>query len=237
MIGTKLPPPIAHLLVAGRSTDPACPTAAFSPPSIARVFRTRAGSGDSGRKRGANSQPCGALQGSADGRERTPAPLAFVPLAIYTQAREGPIGVRLFDLINGISGALDLICPEVVGHHRRVGALAAALGSAMGLCAADRSDLLAAGLLHDAGAFSLSCRIDTLEFETRNAEHAETGFRLLRASPMLSRAARIVRRHHTSWADPSGREDPETFLLSNVLNLADRVDVLVRSDRDVLEQV
>ena len=118
-----------------------------------------------------------------------------------------------------------------------MGALAAALGSAMGLCAADRSDLLAAGLLHDAGAFSLSCRIDTMEFETRNAEHAETGFRLLRASPLLSRAARIVRRHHTSWADPSGREDPETFLLSNVLNLADRVDVLVRRDRDVLEQV
>lgn len=150
----------------------------------------------------------------------------------------GAIGVKLFDLIGGISGALDLICPQVVGHHRRVGALAAALGAALGLPGADRTDLLAAGLLHDVGAFSLRCRIDTLEFETKNTEHAETGFRLLRTSPLLSRAARIVRFHHAAWqAFENLREDPEILFLANVLNLADRVDVSVRHDQDILEQV
>jgi hypothetical protein len=30
------------------------------------------------------------------------------------------VAIRLFDFLTGLSGALDLISPEVVGHHKRV---------------------------------------------------------------------------------------------------------------------
>ena len=142
--------------------------------------------------------------------------------------------IQLLDLVSGLAGALDLISPSVAGHHRRVAAIATALGFRLGLSAADLEDLRLAGLLHDVGAFSLKSRLDALQFDTLDEAHAETGWRLLRAAPGLERAARVVRRHHTRF-DEFGDlpEDPKTLFLGNVLNLADRVDVYLRRDREM----
>ncbi len=142
--------------------------------------------------------------------------------------------IQLLDLVTGLAGALDLISPAVAGHHRRVAAIATALGRRLGLGPRDMEDLRLAGLLHDVGAFTLKSRLDALAFDTTDEGHAETGWRLLRQAPGLERAARVVRRHHTRF-DEFGDipEDPRTLFLGNVLNLADRVDVYLRRDRDL----
>lgn len=134
--------------------------------------------------------------------------------------------IHLLDLINGASGALDYVSSTVTGHHRRVGVGAAAVGGAMGLGLRDTTDLLTASLLHDIGAFSLDLRLDGLDFDTDHTDHARAGHRLLKLHPILDRVAELVLLHHTPWQRLPAYRDPMVPLLSNVISLMDRVDVL-----------
>jgi HD-GYP domain-containing protein (c-di-GMP phosphodiesterase class II) len=141
------------------------------------------------------------------------------------------VSIRLFDFLTGLSGALDLISPEVVGHHKRVAYAAVRLARALGLPRAERTDLYVAGLLHDVGGFSLQSRLAALQFEADGVRHAERGYRLLRKNPLLDGVAVIVRHHHTPFAHfgtlpPERNGPPRKLYLANVLCLADRLDVL-----------
>ncbi|WP_338668578.1 HD-GYP domain-containing protein [Pseudodesulfovibrio methanolicus] len=139
--------------------------------------------------------------------------------------------VSLIDIACGISSALDYISPTVTGHHRRVGLASTVLGSHVGIRPSSLVDLLLAGLLHDIGAFSMDLALDGLSFDADLEEHAVVGYRLLRDHPFLERASRIVLYHHTSWKDLRvirQEGDRETLLLANIVNLADRVDILRR---------
>ncbi|XXJ21456.1 HD domain-containing phosphohydrolase [Desulfovibrio caledoniensis] len=150
--------------------------------------------------------------------------------------------VSLIDIAGGISTALDYISPTVTGHHRRVGLASAVLGNRVGIKPSSLVDLLLAGLLHDIGAFSMDLALDGLSFDADLEEHAVVGYRLLKDHPFLERASRMVLYHHTSWRDLRvirQEGDRETLLLANILNLADRVDILrrmgarMREHRDV----
>jgi len=141
------------------------------------------------------------------------------------------VAIRLFDFLTGLSGALDLISPEVVGHHKRVAYAAVRLARALDLPRAERTDLYVAGLLHDVGGFSLQSRLAALQFEADGVRHAERGYRLLRKNPLLESVAVLVRHHHTPFSNfatlPKEMAAPERKLfLANVLCLADRLDVL-----------
>ena len=139
--------------------------------------------------------------------------------------------IRLLDFLTGLSGALDLISPEVVGHHKRVSYTAVSLARVLRLPRAERTDLYIAGLMHDVGGFSVSSRLAALRFETDGAHHAELGYRLLRKNPLLEDVAPIVRHHHTPFRKlgtlPAHQGGPQRRLfLANLLCLADRVDAL-----------
>jgi putative nucleotidyltransferase with HDIG domain len=150
--------------------------------------------------------------------------------------------VSLIDIAGGISTALDYISPTVTGHHRRVGLASAVLGNRVGIKPSSLVDLLLAGLLHDIGAFSMDLALDGLSFDADLEEHAVVGYRLLKDHPFLERASRMILYHHTSWRDLRvirQEGDRETLLLANIVNLADRVDILrrmgarMREHRDV----
>lgn len=141
------------------------------------------------------------------------------------------MAVLLLDFLSTLSGALDLISPEVVGHHKRVAYAAVCLARALDLPRAERTDLYMAGLLHDVGGFSTQSRLAALQFETDGALHAELGYRLLSKNPLLANVADIVRHHHTPFSrfetlTPLQNAPPRRLFLANVLNLADRMDVL-----------
>ncbi|HPE36969.1 MAG TPA: HD domain-containing protein, partial [Spirochaetales bacterium] len=155
----------------------------------------------------------------------SPAPVPTTP------SPADDIRVNLIDLLGSLSGAMDLVSPAVVDHHKRVAYLAVRLGAQLGLPRPDVDDLLLAGLVHDIGAFhdSPNERLDTLRFETDQVFHAEVGYRLLGKFPGFARIARVVRWHHTRYADlPGLDEDPAVLRLAGVVHLADRVDAVCR---------
>ena len=144
--------------------------------------------------------------------------------------------VSLFELVKSLSQAMDLICPAVASHHVRVGVLSDRLARALGFSEAKRRDLLLAGLMHDAGAFSLQGRLEALEFETDGRAHAEAGYRLVAGYPRLARPGLYIRHHHDAYSDILS-SDGDIPREANILCLADRVDVLIRRERDIAPQL
>ncbi len=148
--------------------------------------------------------------------------------------------VPLFDLVLCLSDAIDLVSPVVAQHHKQVAYLAQAIAGEMGLPRKERHDLTLAGMLHDAGALSLTERLDLLQFEgARPHEHSEMGYRLLAGFAYLADAAALVRFHHVPWASGRGEQfgGHPVPRGSHILHLADRAAVSINRQRDVLAQV
>lgn len=152
------------------------------------------------------------------------------------------VGVPLFDLMMSFSHAMDLVSPALVNHQKRVAYMASCLAGALGLSGGERNNILLAGLLHDCGALSLKDKMDALQFEfgfeaqERN-RHGQTGYKFLKNNPQLSDVAAIIKYHHVYWSERNDLGRGEIVPLgSHVLHLADRVDVLIDRQKDVLGQ-
>jgi HD-GYP domain-containing protein (c-di-GMP phosphodiesterase class II) len=148
--------------------------------------------------------------------------------------------VRLLDLVVCLSDAMDFIDPAVVNHHKQVALIAYCIGRQMGLTNAEQKQLVLAAALHDIGAFTLKERKDNLSFEMLAPHlHAERGYALLSLFKPIADVAGIVRFHHLSWDNGSGAEQAgkKVPAASHILNLADRVSVLINKKQEVLSQV
>ena len=151
--------------------------------------------------------------------------------------------IPLLDLVVCLSEAMDLISSDVVNHHKRVAYIALGIAAEMSLSKEEQNNLLLAGLVHDSGALSLKEKLDDLrfefEFETGDAyKHAYLGYLLLKRFEPLSDVAHLVRYHHAFWdwgSDAETEGDVPTG--SHILHLADRVDILVNRQKEVLGQV
>ncbi len=146
----------------------------------------------------------------------------------------------LFDIVAGLSSALDLVCPRVVNHHQRVAYFASSIAAEMGADQKTVSDIIVAGLLHDAGAISLQNRLDVMDFEIKSPhEHAERGYLFIRPFTPFATVAKLVRHHHVPWEDGEGAEFRGEPVLpaSQILHLADRIDVLIDRREPILGQV
>ncbi|MBT9132940.1 MAG: 3'3'-cGAMP-specific phosphodiesterase 1 [Firmicutes bacterium] len=148
--------------------------------------------------------------------------------------------IPLFDLVVSLSNAMDLVSPAVVGHHKRVAYIAFSIGAELGLPIEQQNELVLAGALHDSGAFSLRDRLDTLQFELENPhKHSELGYLLFQSFEPLSNVALLVRYHHVPWNEGGGHEfkGKQVPMGSHLLHLADRIDVLINKQQEVLGQV
>ncbi len=139
-----------------------------------------------------------------------------------------------------LSSALDLVSPALVNHQKRVAYIALSIANEMGLPIEDQKNITLAGLLHDSGAISLRERLDTLQFEIKNPhQHAEMGYLLLKGFEPFSKAALLVRHHHVPWKEGAGAGfmGEPVALGSHILHLADRVEVSIREQQEILGQV
>ena len=147
--------------------------------------------------------------------------------------------VSLTSVVKSFSQAFDLISPVLVKHHEQVGYIAARMANHLDYSPEQQLNLFLAGALHDCGALSLKQKMDALKFETETAQqHSETGYHLLKEFSHFSEAARYIRHHHVHWKEGRGEkyEGKDVAPQSHLLHLADRVAVLIESEKMVLGQ-
>jgi HD-GYP domain-containing protein (c-di-GMP phosphodiesterase class II) len=153
---------------------------------------------------------------------------------------ENQLTIPLYDIVASLSYALDLVSPRVVNHHQRVAYFASSIALEMGLGPEVLADIVVASLLHDAGAISLHGRLDVMNFEIRCPhEHAERGYLFVKPFAPFLGVAKMIRHHHVPWEDGHGAQFAGEPVLpeSQLLHLADRIDVLIDRRKPILGQV
>lgn len=150
--------------------------------------------------------------------------------------------IPLIDVVFAFSSSIDMICPELSDHNQRVAYIAYSIATEMGLDKNEKSDILIAGLLHDCGAIKddeklLAAQYDFGSTDEKN-DHGYMGWKLLHDVNELEKAAEIIKFHHIYWNEPdSPFSDGESIPAgSYIVHLADRIDVLINRDEEILEQ-
>ena len=154
--------------------------------------------------------------------------------------------VPFLDLVLSISEATDLIDLNINDHGKRVAFIALNISNELGLNPSDKHTIIIAGLLHDIGAFSLQDKLKAASFEfefgydTKEInKHAELGYMLLRKFKPLSEMAEIIRYHHFTYKETEKLIDVDKniLLFSQIIHLADRIDILINRKSNILSQV
>lgn len=151
--------------------------------------------------------------------------------------------ISLFDLVSSLSNAMDLVDSSVVNHQKRVAYIAYFISLELGLDENECIKILLAGYLHDCGVLSLEEKLSALEFEfgmnTKECErHSIIGYQLLSDIPLVSNIAPLVRYHHVRWEDRDKPNWEEPIPVgSHILHLADRIEVLIHRNEEILGQV
>jgi HD-GYP domain-containing protein (c-di-GMP phosphodiesterase class II) len=146
----------------------------------------------------------------------------------------------IFDLVLCLSQAVDLVSPLVADHHKRTAQIAYSLGMQLKLPDEELMDLVIAAALHDVGGLTRTDRLVALDFEYQDPYgHSVTGYLLLKSFAPFLKSAEMVRFHHVAWQNGSGSVfDGESVPRgSQILQLADRIAVLIDPSTEVLEQV
>jgi HD-GYP domain-containing protein (c-di-GMP phosphodiesterase class II) len=150
--------------------------------------------------------------------------------------------IPFLDLVLSISEATDLIDVELNNHNKRVAFTSLNIADNLGLPNNFKYNLIIAGLLHDIGSFSLKERHEILNYDYKpehpTNNHSYIGYVLLKDFYPLSEIASIIKFHHHLWKDIEDTELPEALKLSaQIIHIADRIDVMIDKNRDILSQV
>ena len=154
---------------------------------------------------------------------------------------EHDLTVKPYQFIKALSMALELSTTGISKHHLGTAILCKAFGEALNLNHEEMQTLIVAALLHDIGAAS---QWDEKNFIVHNDndrhifDHAEKGYLILRQFPLFENVAQVVRYHHDRYCgdNPSGFIKDEIPLLSRILHFADRIDVLIDLNENIMLQ-
>ncbi len=151
--------------------------------------------------------------------------------------------ISLADIAMGLSSAIDLVSPQMADHHKRVAYIAYSISSEMGLPEKDRNVILVAGLLHDCGAIHDDEKLKAFRFDfgetmEERLGHGIKGWQILKKIEEVRPSAEIIKYHHLYWNEADALSDREGDIPLGcfILHLADRIDVLLDRNSDVLMQ-
>ena len=150
--------------------------------------------------------------------------------------------IPFLNLVLSISEATDLIDLELNNHNKRVAFISLNIADSLDLPNDFKYNLIIAGLLHDIGSFSLTERHETLNYDYQpdhsKNNHSYIGYILLKDFNPLAGIASIIKFHHHFWKDLKDLDLSETVKTSaQIIHIADRIDVLIDKNKDVLSQV
>lgn len=142
-------------------------------------------------------------------------------------AYEG-LSIDLGKAAHTVTKALDYVGVDDRSHGRRVGLMCHRVAHNLGWDRPTRHFALLAGMLHDCGVSSTATHnklVESMEWEGAD-DHCRRGAEFLRAFPPFAEYAATIRHHHTRWNSLPASLDPRTSLFSNLVFLADRLDVV-----------
>ena len=135
----------------------------------------------------------------------------------------------MHNAITALSCALDLVGEDEVRHGKRVAIMARAIAVHLRWSEDECLSILYAGMLHDCGVSRIHEHhqlTETLEWEGAE-EHCIRGAEYLSACKPVAHLSAEIRYHHSRWEKLLDLPiDPRIRLRSNLLFLADRVDIL-----------
>lgn len=121
------------------------------------------------------------------------------------------------------------------GHERRVGEIAAAIATEMGLAAMTIEGVKVAGYLHDVGKLAIPAeilskpgRLSMLEFDLVR-QHAQQGYQILKDLPFDWPVAQATLQHHERLDGsgyPQGLKDDQIIIEARILAIADTIEAM-----------
>lgn len=151
------------------------------------------------------------------------------------------INIHPVTFISALSTALELTSNGIASHHRRTAIIARYIGRSMGLSVHDDQTLVYTALLHDIGAAADWYEKHYIVHGTGHDNlfhHAENGYHILKDSPQLGHLALPIRYHHDRFqgGNPSGLAGQDIPLLSRIIHLSDRIEVLIKNQEHIFLQ-
>jgi putative nucleotidyltransferase with HDIG domain len=154
---------------------------------------------------------------------------------------ETRLHVNPFHFVKALSSALELSTNGISAHHLGTAIIANAFGKALKLQPDQQQLLVTSALLHDIGAASdwdEKHRIVYDDHESHIFRHAILGAQILKQAPLFESMSDIVLHHHDRYLgnNPSGAVMESIPLLARILHLADRIDVMIQPQQNILLQ-
>jgi putative nucleotidyltransferase with HDIG domain len=148
---------------------------------------------------------------------------------------------NLYTLVGCLTKAIDLVSPQMAGHHQQVAYLSHKIADAMGLSFTTERSLVVAALIHDVGAIDSneSEPFSPQEKDSNKDGHAKLGAELLSGLPLLSDVSNIILYHHQPWLSSQEihPQQDEIPLGSRIIHLADRVAIQLDKRANVISQI
>lgn len=132
-----------------------------------------------------------------------------------------------------LSKAGDLNKLTFLAHAERVAHISFRLGKVLGLSNSDLFDLTLSSLLHDIGVMTDDEQLQLADLEPEAdqiAPHCLQGFKLLKPTKLFGSFALNVLKHHDYYY-------PNQEIIPAIINVADRVDILLNKSHYSLSQV
>ena len=148
--------------------------------------------------------------------------------------------INMYDLLLCLSNALDLSSPKLVTHHQRVAYLSFTLANKLMLPLEDQKNIYSAAIIHDFGALTVDEKVAIVKNEHENLnKHAFIGADIIQNFAPLEKVSIIIKYHHIPWNYGEGMvyKGDQVPYASHIINFADTVCNLIRSDIHVLSQV
>nr|AGS53078.1 metal dependent phosphohydrolase [uncultured bacterium contig00036] len=144
--------------------------------------------------------------------------------------------ISIYDFVKAISEAVGPGSQALNSHHEKVTYISWRIAREMNLPEDEIQDVVLAAMLHDICDFPFEDQlIKAVAFDADDpafGDHALQGYNILKGFEPLTKAAILVRRHHSDY-DPSRWDIP---LGSYIIYLADTVAVLLNSHQEILAQ-
>lgn len=140
------------------------------------------------------------------------------------------INIKLYDFLNCISDAVDLVSPILSNHHQKVAYLSYRLAEQLNIPEDRKFSVFIAALLHDVGSLSIQERLEIIEREPDYINiHAFNGYRLFREFSFFENEAKIIKYHHLPWNYGEGKtfDGEEVSFECHIIHLADRVSARI----------